>query len=219
MRALSGWFLKGFGFCFKFPWVSLRSLQPWQKPLCALVFWASFLAIKPVFLAARLLACVIIVYPQAFALLKVSPTQNTSLSLTPMQPSGQPQHLLPESSRCSHVASRPLPSVPQPVTPLIIIWALVFLPKETVHPLRGLPLPSVIPVHHTCLTHHIKSMMKRGRQAGGWTWRSTHRPGSLLKQGLGAASADGKFSNPMIETPQEREHLSMAVSHSPEKSN
>ena len=115
-----------------------------------------------------------------------------------MQPSGQPQHLLPESSRCSHVASRPLPSVPQPITPLIIIWALVFLPKETVHPLRGLPLPSVIPVHHTCLTHHIKSMMKRGRQAGGWTWRSTHRPGSLLKQGLGAASADGKFSNPMI---------------------
>ena len=74
-------------------------------------------------------------------------------------------------------------------------------PDNHLHPLRGLPLPSVIPVHRTCLTHRIKSVMKRGRQAGGRTWRSTHRPGSLLKQGLGAASADGKFSNPMIETP------------------
>lgn len=158
-------------------------------------------------------------HPQAFAPFKVSPTQNTSLSLTPTQPSGQPQHLLPESSRCSHVASRPLPSVLQPVTPLIIMWALVFLPEETGHPLRGLPLPSVIPVHHTCLTHRIKSVMKRGRQASGRTWRSTHRPGSLLKQGLRTASADGKFSNPLTETPREQEHLSMAVSHSPEKSN
>ena len=219
MHALSGWFLKGFVFCFKFPWASLGSLQPGQKPLCALIFWVSFLATEPVFLAARLLACVIVVYPQAFAPFKVSQTQNTSLSLTPMQPSRQPQHHLPESSRCSHVASRPLPSVPQPITPLIIMWALVFLPKETGHPLRGLPFPSVIPVHHTCLTHRIKSVMKRGRQASGRTWRSTRRPGSLLKQGLRTASADGKFSKPLTETPREQEHLSMAVSHSPEKSN
>ena len=206
------------GFYFKFPRASLGSLQPRQKPLCALVFRASFLAIELVFLGARLLACVILVHPQAFAPFKVSPTQETSLSLTPMQPSGQPQHLLPGSSRCSNMASRPLPSVPQPITPLIIIWTLVFLPKDTVHPLRGLPLPPVIPAHHTCLTHHIKSVMKRGRQAGGRTW-STHRPRSLWKQGRRTASADGKFSNPVIETPREREHPSMAVSHPPEKSN
>lgn len=112
-------------FCFKFPWASLRSLQPRQKPLCALVFRASFLAIELVFLGARQLACVILVHPQAFAPFKVSPTQETSLSLTPMQPSGQPQHLLPGSSRCSNMASCPLPSVPQPITPLIIIWTLV----------------------------------------------------------------------------------------------
>lgn len=61
------------GFCFKFPWASLGSLQPRQKPLCAVVFTASFLAIEPVFLGARLLSCVILVHPQALLLSRCPP--------------------------------------------------------------------------------------------------------------------------------------------------